>query len=253
MASLIRRSIVNISKTPGTGITSIVPSTTGLTIPTTPSAPSTPGPLDAVKASYFAAGGNVVTNLKLPVIRDPQVYIPTEAQKRVLRPENVIGSDYITVEKVTGDYQTGQINVQYSTNTPKVAQTPASTGPIVKTVTSASQAATLSKYVGRTLKVGEGLTAADIRRINTPGAGLPQTGPSAGFTGGQGYGQLFPINEAEFKLAQQAVMISRVKSLAIKSGFTVATAAGVKKQISFNQVTPGKTTLPFFPTTIIRK
>lgn len=227
--ALIRRSPSNLSKIPGT--TSLSTVTGGLNIK------QTTGVLNQVTADFAAKGGNVNTNLQLPSIRNKQVFEPTTAQKSVITPQQLIGGQIITVEKVTGDYQTGQINVEYSQK-PVSSLGAQKQAPIVKTVANAGQATALSRLLGRTVQAGEGLTAADINRINTPGAAYASQGVSGGFTGGAGYGQLFPINEKEFELAQKAVDIQRVKSLAVKTGFSVSTSPDVKKQISFQAVMP---------------
>ena len=211
--ALIRRSPSNLSKTPGTTTRSVVSG----------------GGLDLAKISIGPGGGSLTTNLRPSAGRTiKQVFEPTN---KTLSPQNVIGGQYIQVDKVTGNFQTGEVNVQYST--PTFASS-VKKAPIVKTVSNVGQAASVSKLLGRTVQVGEGLTTADIAANNTPGVATPGVG--AGFKGGAGYGQAFPISDETMKLAQQAVDIQRIKQLGIKSAYSVKTAQGVNKNVSFTKV-----------------
>jgi hypothetical protein len=226
--ALIRRSLSNLTRIPGTTSLSVVSG--GLNIK-----PTTSGPLEPFKVTVGAGGSFVDSNIQVTGGRtDFSTFTPTQAQKNVLTPQNVIGDSYITVERVTSDFQTGAVNVEYSVKAPTISKPKAQ--PMSNKRVNASNAATLSKYLGRTVTAGEQLSIADVQRINTPGAALPSTGPSRGFTGGQGWGQAFPIDPAAFALAQKAVAASRIKSLAIKSGFQVKTAKGVNKNVSFTKV-----------------
>jgi hypothetical protein len=226
--ALIRRSPSNVTRIPGTTSLSVVSG--GLNVK-----PSTPGPIDPFKVTVGAGGSFVDSNIKVTGRTDFSTYTPTQAQKNVLSPQNVIGGQYITVEKVNvTDFQSGAINVEYSVKPPTISKPQAQ--PMSNKVVTSSNAAVLSKYVGRTLTAGERLSIADVQRINTPGSALPNTGPSRGFTGGQGFGQVFPIDPAAFALAQKAVAASRIKGLAIKAGYQVKTAKGVSKNISFTNV-----------------
>lgn len=217
-SALIRRSPSNVTRQPGTTSGTVLSS----------------GVLDLAKITIGKGGSTGTTNLKATAGRtNKQVFTPTQAQKNVITPQQVIGGNIITIEQVTGNYQTGQVNVQYSQK-PVSALSVQKQSPIVKTVSNVGQAASVSKLLGRTVEVGEGLTAADVARINTPGAATGGVG--AGFKGGAGFGQVFPINEEIYKLAQQAVDISRIKTLATKAAYSVSTSASIGKSISFSGV-----------------
>lgn len=234
MAKLIRRSPRNLAGTPG-----LQP---GQSLARAPIGQTGNVVLEKVESNYPLSNvsidfGTGSSNLSLPKVRDTSEYTPTIAEKNVLSPQNVIGGQYVTVENIKSDFQTNEVLVSYSTGAPSAPSKPKPQLMSNKVVTS-SNAAVLSKYVGRTLAPGERLSVADVQRINTPGSAFPSTGPSRGFTGGQGYGQAFPINPALFNLAQQAVNQERIRSLALKSAFRVKLSNPLAAKVSFQQVKP---------------
>jgi len=234
MTKLIRRSPRNLAGAPGLQPgQSLVRAPIGQTGTVVVEKVQGNFPLSNVSIDY----GTGHSNLKLPSLRDTSEYTPTTAEKNVLSPQNIIGGQYVTVENIKGDFQTNEVLVSYSTGAPSAPAKP-KPQPMSNKIVSSSNAGILSKYVGRTLTPGERLSVADVQRINTPGAALPNTGPSRGFTGGQGYGQAFPINPALFNLAKQAVNQERIKSLAFKSGLRVNLSNPTAAKVSFQQVKP---------------
>lgn len=230
MASLIRRTKSNLSRTPGIGSASITsaPVVTKGTIPVANL--TNVDVLSNATVQVLKGGGGAITSVPAAVGRqDTSVFIPTQAQKNVITPQQVIGGQVVQVEKVAvTNAQQGAITVEYSRPTIKA---PVVSAPVVKTVSNASQASALSKLLGRTVQAGEGLTQADVNRINTPGA-------STGFTGGLGFGQAFPVNQQAFQLGQAAVDRSRVLGLAVKSRYSVSLPGGGKQPstITFKKV-----------------
>jgi len=213
MASLIRRTKSNLSIRPGTSMSSVLSSP--IKKNTIPLASLTN--VSVVNRSQTTvapgAGGGGITIPTAIAREDTSVFVPTQAQKSVITPQQVISGQVVQIERVSvTNAQEGLISVEYSTPTPKA---PTITAPIVRTVTSSSQATALSNILGRNIQTGQGLTQADVRRINAPRA-------STGFTGGRGFGQAFPVNEQLFKLGQAAVSQSRAFSLALKAGFSVS-------------------------------
>ena len=261
MASLIRRSPSNISRTPGISGSSIGPSipklsdvvsgaaqkTEGLQANVVPSPEvlkpvSTPqSPLSGL--TFNISGQPENFSFKSPGRTDFQTYTPTANERNVLTPQNIIGGQYINVEKVSADFQTSAITVDYSVGRPASKSKP-KPEPMTKTRASASNASALSRLLGRQVSAGEQLSVADVQRINTPGAAYASTGPSRGFTGGQGYGQLFPVTDEAMRIGMAAVAQQRMKSLAFKAGARVKVSDRNAATISFREVN--------FPTTIRR-
>jgi hypothetical protein len=231
MASLIRRTKSNQTVTPGTGLGSVTPSpiVNRSTIPLAQIAGK-----DILSGANFTVakgGGYGLTSIPTAILReDTSVFIPTQAQKNVITPQQVIGGQIVQVEKVSvTNAQEGSISVEYSTLKPKAQKTVSA--PIVKTVSNPSQASAISKILGRTVQSGQGLTKADVARINTPRA-------STGFSGGMGFGQAFPVNQQAFQLAQAAVDRTRAFGLALKAGYSVSLPGGGQqsRSISFKKL-----------------
>lgn len=224
MAALIRRTRSNLSVTPGTSMSSVVSSPIKKNIIPLASVIGA-DIVSGATLSVFKGGGGGTTSVPTAVLReDTSVFVPTQAQKNVITPQQVINGQVIQIEKVSvTNAQEGIINVEYST--PTLGKASTVSAPIVKTVSNVGQAGSLSKILGRTVEVGEGLTQADITKINTPRA-------STGFSGGMGYGQAFPVNEEIFKLGQAAVNKSRLFGLAVKAAYSVSLPGGGTQQRS---------------------
>jgi hypothetical protein len=262
MPSLIRRSPSNLSR-PG-GITSPISigpnipklsdivsgaeqKTAGLpanVVPTPEILKPVAEPQSALSGLEFTTGGAPSNfSFKSPGRTDFKNYTPTANEINVLSPQNIIGGQYITVQNVKSDFQTSEITVAYSVGRPASTSKP-KPEPMSNKVVTSSNAAAFSRLLGRQVTAGTRLSIADVQRINTPGAAYASTGPSRGFTGGQGYGQLFPVSDQAFAIAQAAVNQERLKSLALKAGMKVKVSDRDAARIKFTEVN--------FPTKIRR-
>jgi hypothetical protein len=214
MASLIRRTKSNLSRTPGIGSTSITSAPVLQKGTIALASLTNVDILSGTTVDIFGGGGGALSSVPVAVGRqDKEVFIPTQAQKNVITPQQVIGGQIVQVEKVSvTNAQQGSISVEYSRPTLKTQPVSA---PIVKTVSNVAQASAISNILGRTVQAGQGLTQADVAKINAPRA-------STGFSGGMGFGQAFPVDQQAFQLGQAAVDRSRVTSLAIKSRYSVS-------------------------------